>query len=129
MVTVAIRILLVDEHAFVLEILRILLKREPQMEVVGEAATGQEAVQLDSALAPDVILMDEHLPDLSGIDATRLILKNHPNARVIIMSLYNYREQYGATINNKAVSGYLLKDRITEDLMPAIHSAIAQSTI
>src|SRR5947209_17957973 len=84
-----ITVLLADDHTIVRRGLRSLLQTENDMEVVAEAETGRQAVQLATALKPDVVLMDIAMPMLNGLEATRQILKQLPATRVLILSSYN----------------------------------------
>ena len=81
-----IRLLLVDDHSMVRQALRNHIVRWPDIELVGEAADGEEAVRLADSLSPDVILMDIHMPRMNGIEATGLILRAHPSVSVIGLS-------------------------------------------
>jgi CheY-like chemotaxis protein len=85
----AIRVLLADDHNLVRDGVARLVKREPGLEIVGEARDGQEAVELARALSPDVVLMDISMPNLNGIDATRIIHQERPSIRVIGLSMYD----------------------------------------
>src|SRR5207248_4250968 len=84
-----ITVLIADDHTIVRRGLRSLLQTERDVEVVGEAETGRQAVQLALALRPDVVLMDIAMPMLSGLEATRQIIKQLPSRRVLILSSYN----------------------------------------
>src|SRR3954452_22276763 len=89
MVTTRITVLLVEDHQIVREGFRLLLKNEPDIEVVGEAAPGRQAVQLPRKLRPVVIVMGIAMPLLNGLEATRQIRKNFPDTKVLILSAYS----------------------------------------
>ena len=82
-----IRVLIVDDHTLFREGVYAILKGAPDVEAVGEAATGHEAVQQAGLLSPDVILMDIQMPDMNGIEATQAILKSHPDVGVIMVTM------------------------------------------
>ncbi len=115
------RILLADDHGVVRKGLRFLLESEPDLEVVGEASDGRQAVDLAAELQPDVIVMDIAMPRLNGIDATSQIIKQNPNAGVIMLSMYSDEEYLVRTLTAGA-KGYLLKDSAETDLVRAVRS-------
>jgi two-component system, NarL family, response regulator NreC len=112
-------VLLVDDHAVVRAGLKLLLEREHDIDVVGEAGTAHEAVLAHRELSPDVVVMDVVLPDESGIEATRTIVRERPGARVLVLSMQDdpsyVREAFGA-----GASGYLLKEGADSDLVQAV---------
>src|SRR5215211_8952022 len=112
-------VLLVDDHAVVRSGLKLLLEREQDITVVGEAGTAHDAVLAHRELQPDVVVMDVVLPDESGIDATRTIVGERPDARVLVLSMQEdptyVREAFGA-----GASGYLLKEGADSDLVQAV---------
>jgi DNA-binding NarL/FixJ family response regulator len=123
----SIQLLLVDDHKMVLEGLRNLIKQQPNLAVIGEAATGREAVRKVSELNPDVVIMDLTIPDLNGIEATRQILSNNPNVRVIALSMHS--DQVFVTEMLKAgAKGYLCKDDDFDDLLSAIRAVMVGRT-
>ncbi|SRR5258706_6312962 len=115
------RILLADDHGVVRKGLRFLLESETDLEVVGEASDGRQAVDLAGELQPDVIVMDIAMPRLNGIDATSQIVKLNPNAGVIMLSMYSDEEYLVRTLTAGA-KGYLLKDSAETDLVRAVRS-------
>jgi DNA-binding NarL/FixJ family response regulator len=119
-----IRVLLVDDHAILREGVHALLAREPDILVVGEAADGQEALEQVPRLRPDVVIMDIVMPRMNGLEATRLIKERHPDARVLILSMYDDHE-YVVQIIQAGAAGYVLKRVVTEDLVRAIHEVYA----
>jgi DNA-binding NarL/FixJ family response regulator len=118
----SIRVLLVDDQALFREGLRTLLSVHPGLEVVGEAANGEEAVQLAASLHPSVILMDLQMPVLDGAAATRRIRASHPQCRVIVLTTFDDDERVFEGLRAGAV-GYLLKDAPSEKLVEAIRAA------
>jgi NarL family two-component system response regulator LiaR len=118
--TPPIRVLLTDDHAIVRKGVRALLATEPDIEIVGEASNGAEAVKQAEALCPDVILMDLMMPKLDGIEATRQITTKTPSARVIVLTSFAADEKVFPAIKAGAL-GYLLKDSGPEQLVSAIH--------
>lgn len=115
------RILLADDHGVVRKGLRFLLESEADLEVVGEAADGHEAVEMAGRLQPNVIVMDIGMPRLNGIDATTQIVKTHPEVAVIMLSVHS-DETYLVRTLSAGAKGYLLKDSAEEDLVRAIRS-------
>ncbi|MBI2216884.1 MAG: response regulator transcription factor [Candidatus Rokubacteria bacterium] len=114
-----IRILLADDHAVLRAGLRMLINAQPDMEVVGEAASGDEAVQLSHALIPDVVLMDIAMPGAGGIEATSRIASGCPRARVLVLTMHD-DVAYLRTVLAAGASGYVLKRSADTDLLSAI---------
>jgi DNA-binding NarL/FixJ family response regulator len=114
-----ITVLLVEDHQIVREGFRLLLKHEPDIEVVGEAATGRQAVQLARKLRPAVIVMDIAMPLLNGLEATRQIRANFPDTKVLILSAYN-DEAYVKQMSELGASGFLVKQTSSDNLATAI---------
>ncbi len=117
-----IRVLLAEDHAVVREGLRELIRREADMEVVGEAGDGEETVRLAMELKPDVVLMDIAMPGLNGIEATRQIKESLPHTCVLILTAYDNPEFIFAVIEAGA-AGYLLKNVRGKELVNAIRTA------
>lgn len=115
------RILLADDHMVVRKGLRFVLDHEPDMEVVGEAGDGKQAVDLVEELAAEVVVMDIAMPRLSGIDATGQITKKHSGVSVIILSMYS-DEEYIVRALSAGAKGYLLKDSAEAELVSAVRS-------
>jgi NarL family two-component system response regulator LiaR len=116
-----IRVLIADDHFVVRKGLVTLLVPRNGMEVVGEAATGQEAVELARTLQPDVILMDMIMPGMDGPEAITLIKQENPNARILVLTSFGESGQVSIAIRAGAL-GYLLKDSSPDDLFHAIRS-------
>jgi NarL family two-component system response regulator LiaR len=116
-----ISVLVVDDHAVVRQGLQAFLESEADIEVVGEAANGAEAVEKVQELLPDVVLMDLVMPGMDGITATRQIREISPNSRVLVLTSFGEDEKVFPSIKAGAM-GYLLKDVPAEDLGRAIRS-------
>jgi DNA-binding NarL/FixJ family response regulator len=114
-----IKILTVDDHPLLRQGIAAVIQGEKDMLVVGEAANGREAIEMFRSHRPDVTLMDLQMPDLNGIDAATTIRKEHPQARIIVLTTYE-----GDALARRAlkagVAGYILKDMIRTDLLEAI---------
>jgi NarL family two-component system response regulator LiaR len=118
--TSPIRVLIVDDHPIVRDGLRTLMMTKPDMEVVGEASNGREAVSKVQRLQPDVILMDLVMPEMDGIEAIRQIIAGRPDARILVLTSFAADDKVFPAIKAGAM-GYLLKDSGSEDLVRAIH--------
>jgi DNA-binding NarL/FixJ family response regulator len=114
-----IAVLLVDDHTVVRQGLRALLKAEGDMDVVGEAENGRQAVTLARKTSPDVVVMDVAMPLLNGLEATRQILKLLPTAKVLVLTSYGDDDSVDQLIQAGA-SGYLIKQTAANDLLKAI---------
>ncbi|PKQ30445.1 MAG: DNA-binding response regulator [Actinobacteria bacterium HGW-Actinobacteria-10] len=123
----SIRVMLVDDHQIVRDGLRSLLAREMDIEVVGEAETGRDAIPLAMKLRPDVILMDITMRGLNGIDATRQLIADIEGMRVIALSMHSDR-RYVADMLSAGASGYLMKDSAFEELSLAIRTVMSGRT-
>lgn len=114
------KILLADNHRLFCDGLRMLLAQEPGIEVVGEADNGRVAVQLTRELSPDIVIMDIGMPELNGMEATRQIVTEMPNTKVVAVSMYANR-QFVAGMLSAGASGYVVKDSAFTELLQAIH--------
>jgi NarL family two-component system response regulator LiaR len=119
-----IRVMVVDDHGMVRRGLVAYLEEEPDLELVGEAADGEEALQMCEQLRPDVILMDLVMPELGGADATRSIRKRWPQVQVIALTSFQEKELVQEALQAGAIS-YLLKNVSGNDLVNAIRAASA----
>lgn len=117
-----ITILLVDDHTMLRQGLRALLLSEPDMEVVGEAENGRQALQMARKLAPDVVVMDVAMPQLNGIEATRQLTHELPRTRVLILSSYG-DDAYVHQLTEAGAVGYIIKQTAANDLIMAIREA------
>lgn len=116
-----IRVLIVDDHTIVRTGLRALIKGEAGMELIGEATSGEEALQLTHSLRPDVLVLDLSLPDLDGIQVTRKIKATQPNIRVLILTVHEDEALLREAICAGA-SGYIIKHAAEAELISAIYS-------
>jgi NarL family two-component system response regulator LiaR len=117
--TSPIRVLLVDDHAILRKGIRALLSTEPDIDVVGEAGDGQEALTQAEALRPDVILMDLVMPNMDGIEATRQVVARQSGVRVLVLTSFVADDKVFPAIKAGAL-GYILKDTGPDDLVRAI---------
>jgi DNA-binding NarL/FixJ family response regulator len=124
----AIRVLLADDHPVVREGLRGMLAAEPDIDVAGEAGSGDEAVSLGRALRPDVILMDLRMPDGDGVTAITRIREDQPGARIIVLTTYDTDADILRAVEAGA-TGYLLKDTPRAALVNAIRAAARGETV
>jgi DNA-binding NarL/FixJ family response regulator len=116
-----IRVLIVEDNKFVRDSIRLLLKRMQDLEVVGEARDGQEAIALTDQLIPDVILMDVQMPVLDGLEATARIHAKHQDVRIVMLTLFSERTLLRQALLNGAM-GWVSKKDSFDELGPAIHS-------
>src|SRR5690242_13931429 len=114
-----IRVLIADDHAPFRDGLRALLRPEPDIETVGEAATGREAIAQATSLQPDVILMDLHMPEGNGIEATHIILATSPHISILVLTMFEDDDSVFAALQGGA-RGYLLKGAIKAEILRAI---------
>ncbi|MEJ2091463.1 MAG: response regulator transcription factor [Syntrophobacterales bacterium] len=122
-----IRIIIADDHQIVRQGLKVLIEKEPDMQVVGEAEDGQSTVNLTKKLRPHVVLMDIKMPDLNGIEATRQILSELPDVKIIALSMYP-DQRFVMNMLKSGARGYLLKDSAFEELAQAIRLVMANKT-
>lgn len=119
------KIIVVDEHKILREGLSTLIAKQPDMEIVGEARDGREALRLVDKLSPDLILMDVTMPNLNGIEATRKIKSKNPNIEIIALSLHSDR-RYVLGMIDAGASGYLLKECAFDELVRAINTVMSR---
>ena len=115
-----IRILLADDHTILRAGLKMMLNAQPDMEVVGEAPDGRQAIQEVQRLLPDIVLMDITMPDLSGIEATRQIKKALPDVKVLVLTMHE-NDEYVFQALRAGASGYMLKEAADTELISALH--------
>ena len=118
------RVLLADDHRIVREGLKSLLEAQDDMEVVAEAGDGRQALEMAAELEPDVVVMDVGMPQLNGIEATRRLMNDQPDTKVVALSMHSDR-RYVAEALKAGASGYLLKDGAFEELISAIRAVVA----
>ncbi|MBN2441238.1 MAG: response regulator transcription factor [Spirochaetales bacterium] len=123
-----ISILLAEDHIVVREGIKDLIQRENDMEVVGEASTGGEAVRMAQNLNPDIVLMDIAMPEMNGIEATKKIKSSHPHISILILTAYDNEEFIFAVIEAKA-AGYMLKNVRGQELLNAIRAVYAGDSV
>jgi len=116
-----IKILLADDHSLVRQGFKMILDAQQDMQIVGEAGNGREAVELAEKLQPDLIVMDVTMPELNGIEATRRLAQVAPRARVLALSMHK-DAVYVREILRAGARGYLLKDSVDADLLAAVRS-------
>ena len=121
-------VLVVDDHPVVREGIAAMLSAESDLEVMGEAADGREAVVLTARLRPDVVLMDLHMPRLDGAAATEQIVREHPDTRVLVLTTYDNDTDIVRAVEAGAI-GYLLKDTPRRDLAEAVRAAARGETV
>ena len=116
-----IRILLADDHAVVRQGFKMILGAQSDMEIVGEASNGREAVELAERIKPDIVVMDVAMPEFNGIEATRRLIGALPHARVIALSMHK-DSVYVREVLRAGARGYLLKESGAEDLVRAVRA-------
>jgi two-component system response regulator NreC len=117
-----IRVLVVDDHAIVKEGIRMIISSDPGLEVVGDACSGEEAIQKVAELSPDVVLMDVAMPGLSGFEATRAIRKGWPEVKVVALTIHD-SEAYVFQMLQAGAVGYVLKRSESVDVIHAVKAA------
>lgn len=118
-----IKIILIDDHKLLRDGLKNIIEQKSNMLVIGEASDGREAIKLASKLTPDVIVMDVAMPGLNGIEATKQIHKNHPDIKIIGLSMHSGK-QFIQGMFKAGAFGYLLKDGDSDELITAISTVI-----
>lgn len=121
MMSKKIRVLLADDHSVVRQGFRMILGAQADMEIVGEAGNGREAISMSEQLHPDVVVMDVAMPELNGIEATRRIMESAPHTRILALSMHK-DSVYVREILRAGARGYLLKDSIDVDLLAAVRA-------
>jgi DNA-binding NarL/FixJ family response regulator len=119
--TPGLRVLIADDHPLFRDGLRSMFEAEPDLELVGEASTGREAVELASRLLPDVVLMDIQMPDMDGIEATRRVIAAAPATRVLVVTMFENDESVLAAMRAGA-RGYVVKGMRSADAIRAIRA-------
>jgi len=117
----AIKVLIVDDHNLVREGLKAVFEQGDEVEIVGEAGSGEEALEMVGEVEPDVILMDISMPGMNGIQATRLIRERHPGAKIVMLTMLD-QEGYVYEAVKAGATGYMLKNTSSDDLVHAIQT-------
>ncbi|MDX1524453.1 MAG: response regulator transcription factor [Anaerolineae bacterium] len=118
------KLLLVDDHQVVRHGIKALFANEPDIEIVGEADNGREALRLIPELEPEVVLMDISMPGLNGIEATRQLRQHYPDIKIVILSMHA-NEEYVFQVLQAGASGYVLKQSDSIEMVAAIRSVLA----
>ncbi len=116
-----IRVVLADDHRFFRDGVRLVLDAAPDIEVVGEAETGEEAIARTEAIQPDAVVMDVSMPGVNGIEATRRLLRSQPNLQVLVLTMHEDDDLVFAAMRAGA-RGYLLKNTSPDELLRAIRA-------
>lgn len=122
-----IRVALVDDHSLVRDGIRALLSVMPQLDVVGEAENGAQAIEMVGRCQPDLLLMDIGLKDKNGLELTRLLGKQYPSLKILILSMYDNYEYVSESVRSGA-SGYVLKNAPSREIIAAIEAVISGGT-
>jgi len=117
------KVLLVDDHAIVRQGLNYYLSLQHDLDVIGEASNGKEAVALAEELQPDVVLMDLIMPIMNGIEATELLRRNHPNMTILVLTTFSEKD-YVVSAVRAGANGYLLKDIDPDQIAEAIRQSV-----
>ena len=120
----SIKVLIVDDHGILRSGVKLIIDQTEDMEIVGQACDGYEGIELARKLKPDVVLMDISMPGLNGIDATKEIVRENPDIKVLALSAYCNR-RFVRDMLKAGVSGYILKDAMADELVYAIKSVHA----
>jgi DNA-binding NarL/FixJ family response regulator len=119
-----IRVVLADDHALVRQGFRRILEDEMDIEVIGEAGGGAEAIDLDQRLEPDVVVLDMNMPEINGLHAAIEILRRRPDRPILMLSMYD-DVQYVRNALNAGIKGYILKNALETDLIRAVRAVAA----
>jgi DNA-binding NarL/FixJ family response regulator len=119
------RLLIVDDYDLMRKLTHVMLKGEPDLEVIGEAVNGRQALELCRQLRPDVVLMDVRMPEMDGLTATRAIKEEMPAISILMVSAYE-SEDYRREAASAGAAGYILKDADRNELLEAVRAALGQ---
>jgi DNA-binding NarL/FixJ family response regulator len=117
----SIKVMIVDDHNLVREGLRAVFDQGDEVDVIGEAGSGEEAIEMVDKLKPDVILMDISMPGMNGIQATKVIRDSHPDAKIVILTMLD-QEGYVYEAIKAGATGYMLKSTSSDELVNAIQT-------
>lgn len=123
-----IQVVLCDDHTILRDGLRNLLNSEDDLEVIGEAGDGKQAIELVERLQPDVVIMDINMPELSGVEAVERLIAKHPMLRILILTMFGQEEYLFRTMQAGAC-GYLLKDSPVSDVIQAIRTVMKGGSV
>ncbi|SBS26025.1 Oxygen regulatory protein NreC [Marinomonas spartinae] len=126
-ISTGIRVLLVDDHMLVLDGLQARLELEADINIVGTAANGLEALEKAKVLSPDLVLMDVSMPILNGLDATKRFRSEQPHIKILMLSMH-YDKEYILSVLQAGANGYVLKDVSSEELIQAINTVYQGGT-
>ncbi len=124
----AVKVLIVDDHQMFRDGIRRRLEEEPDMVVVGEAGSAEEAMELVETTSPSIVLLDIRLPNLSGIEAARHFRTKWPDLKIVLLTGYDF-DQYVRAAARAGIQGYLLKDSPQEALVDALRDVVAGGTV
>lgn len=124
-----ISLIIVDDHEIVREGLKLTLQREPNFNIIGEASNGKELIKLIKTIRPDVILLDERMPEERGIDVCRTLTKLYPELNIIILTAYAEQEDYIVQAMMAGAKGFLIKNVEITELKRAIRSVVRGETV
>lgn len=120
----SINVFLADDHKFIRDGLRTLLEKHPAIKIVGEAEDGRVAVRMVNTLKPDIVILDVAMPELNGIEAARQIIADHPDIKIIALSMHSDR-RFVAEMLKAGASAYLSKDYVFDELESVIRTVVA----
>jgi NarL family two-component system response regulator LiaR len=123
-----IKVLIADDHKMFRQGLRMLFEMEPDIKIVGEARDGLEVQEMADALEPDIILMDINMPGVDGVEATRRILRNHPDYGIIVLTMFREDEHVFQAIRAGA-KGYVLKDADSLEVVRALRTVASGASV
>jgi DNA-binding NarL/FixJ family response regulator len=121
------KVIIADDHALFRHGLKLILEESPDIEVIADVPNGKELVELTEILDPDLVIMDINMPLLNGIEASRIILHNNPERKILVVSMYSEEQYYSSVIEN-GVKGFILKDADNSEFRAAVYSVINGKT-
>lgn len=119
-----IKVIIVDDHDHFRDILKIILRDVPSIEIIGETSNGDQFIELINEITPDIVLMDIEMPEMNGIETTKFALQNYPDLKIIAMTLYDDKEYYNE-IKKSGFKGYVSKANLKEEVFKAIEQVYA----